>query len=101
MINAADARIDAKAASLYLRTGMGESGTLTIASVPTDCSVLIDKDVQTVGDDGQIIGIVDTATFLLAEVTPVGGAILTVGTETWSLVSELSANGSTAQWVLE
>lgn len=100
MTNPSLAALDAQIFNAFNATGWADDAVLTINSVDHPCTVFLDRDAQTVGEDGQVIGPLVTADFRLAEVLPVQGATLAIGSESWVLEKEISADESISAWIL-
>jgi hypothetical protein len=95
--------LDARIMAALGRYGAADVGVYVSKDTQTTvnpCSVYLDRDVQTVGDFGQVIGQKTHATFLLAEVTPQQGGRFTLGAEVWKLDTELSRDESRSRWAV-
>lgn len=101
MSNAAFLAADAQIFAKLLRRGLADSAILTVGGNDTPCTVIIDRDVQQIGSEGQVIGPRDTATFLLSEVTPVRNATLTVGADVRKLSQRTGGDESIQVWTIE
>jgi len=88
----------------FLRSGQADSGIYTAKGgtpgTDPNCTVMIDRGVQVLGEFGEVVGHRVVANFLRAEVTPEQGGTLTVGTETWTLEKKTSEDESLSEFVL-
>lgn len=93
--------MDARSARAFRGSGLADAGIYTPAiGQPINCTVIIDRDVQTVGQEGEVIGQKTIGTFRLAEVTTARGETITVDDETWTLESEIKSDRSISAWIL-
>lgn len=104
MTNAAFARADAAMLRGFLRAGLADLAVYEDdSSHLEDVLVMLERDVQLVGEQGQVLGKRDMATLLLSDVpAPSIGGQLTIGDETWTLdrPMEGSSDESMQQWAL-
>lgn len=104
MTNAALARIDSAIFGSLIRAEIGDLATYQDETTyADDVRVVIDRDVQLIGDQGQVIGSRDMAAILRADVpNPVIGATLTVGEDSWLLDRPMEGQNdeSMQQWAL-
>jgi len=94
--NPALAALDARIVRTFKATGVADSATLNGAA----CDVMIDRNVQVFGDNGEIVGPRDVATFLRSEVAPMRGGMLVVGSDTWTLEKKTTQDESLSEWIL-
>ncbi|MBN8887586.1 MAG: hypothetical protein J0I77_17815 [Rudaea sp.] len=103
MTNAAIARIDAAVFASLRRAGLADAATYQDELGTVPCTVVLERDIQELGDIGQVIGQRTVATFQLVEVPrPKRGATLSIGSETWALEKPVQGqcDESSEQWVL-
>lgn len=93
--------MDARLARAFRGSGLADAGVYTpTVGQPINCTVIIDRDVQTVGQEGAVIGQKTIGTFQLAEVVPARGETITVDDEMWILESEIKLDSSISAWIL-
>jgi hypothetical protein len=86
----------------FQATGWADNATLDVGAGQVPCQVYIDRGVQTMGSEGEVIGPNDTATFLAAEVSAKTGGTLRLdgGAETRKLVKKLDSDEADSIWIL-
>jgi hypothetical protein len=95
--------LDARLMLAFAGVGLADVGVYVSKDTMTTvdpCHAYIDRDVQTLGDSGQVVGQKTHATFLFAEVMPQSGGVFTVGAESWKLDKELSRDESRTRWAV-
>jgi hypothetical protein len=103
--NAALAAMDARLMTTFAHIGLADANAIytpngsTPGTVP-NCTVMIDRAVQVLGDIGEVIGHRDVATFMRSDVAPAAGGTLKIGTETRTLEKKTSEDESLSEWVL-
>lgn len=98
------AGLDADIHDSLLDAGLADMGVYTPpASHPGDpapVAVYIDRDVQRVGSDGQILDHRIEVAYVMAGVVPRKGGTLTVGSETFTNQIEIENDGSVSRWAV-
>ena len=95
--------LDAKIMTAMAAAGVADVGVYASKDTHTTvnpCHVYVDRDVQTLGDVGQVVGQKTLVTFLLGEVSPQSGGTLTIGAESWKLDREHSRDESRSRWAV-
>jgi hypothetical protein len=90
------ASMDARLVRAFSRSGLADAATLNSIA----CDVMLDRNVQVLGQYGEVTSVSASATFQLSQVTPARGMTLVVGSNTWTLEKKLSGDESIAEWVL-
>ena len=68
----------------------------------TNCRVYVNRDVQGVGEFGQVTESRTEITFLLADLTPAQNGLIAVGSETWKLMQRAAGSDeSRSVWVAQ
>jgi predicted naringenin-chalcone synthase len=102
--NAAFAAADARIVGTFAATGMADPAiyAASIGALGTlpNCTVVLDREVQVLGEFGEVIGFRTVAAFLRSEVSPAVGGALRIGAETWTLEKKSSEDESLSEWVL-
>lgn len=85
--------------------GFSDTGTYTApAGSPLACSFLVDRNIVTIGDRGQVVGQHVQITLFISQIAnPVRGAIVTVaGTgETFALAEPQLSDESQSRWIVD
>lgn len=100
-LQAMDARIMAGIA----KAGFSDTGTYTApAGSPVACSFLVDRNIVTIGDRGQVVGQHVQVTLFISQIArPVRGALVFVsGTgETFALAEPQLSDESQSRWIVD
>jgi len=103
MSNAGLSSIDARVMASMLRAGLADAAVYSDGVSPVNCSVMIERDTQIIGESGQVVGQKTSVVFLRAEVPkPKQRATVTVTAngEQWTLESKFFEDESISQWIL-
>lgn len=84
-------------ASSRLFAHFGEEAVFRGAPLPV--AVVLSRNVELIGDNGQVDRLVTTAA-LPANLSPRKGDALAVGSESWTLDALLRGSGDLVEWVL-
>lgn len=101
MSNPFNAMFDDIAHAAFADAGIADHGTYTFDGEALPCRVMIDRNPVVQGEVVDSYASVPEASIFLADIPdPQQGAILTVGTESWQLESEVRRDESIARFVL-
>ena len=97
--------MDARIISGIAKAGFSDTGTYTApAGSPVACSFLVDRNIVTIGDRGQVVGQHVQVTLFISQIArPVRGALVFVsGTgETFALAEPQLSDESQSRWIVD
>jgi hypothetical protein len=95
--------LDAIFAEQLLAAGMADTATYTPpgAGDPVDCTVLVDRNAQFFGDNGEVFGHRILITIFLAEIAaPARQGVIAIGAESFALEQLDARDESQQRWLV-
>lgn len=106
MTNSTIPEMDALMHGIFVDAGLAEAAATALYQAPgettqIECRVYVDRNLQTIGDFGPSSGPRTLIGILLADVpAPAQGALITIGSEVFSLESQESRDEGISRWVV-